>query len=1590
AGELYIGGAGLARGYLKRAGLTAEKFVPNAFGEAGGRLYRTGDLARWRPDGALSFLGRVDHQVKVRGFRIELGEIEAALQDQDGVRRTVVLAREDIPGDKRLVAYVERENEDTPTAAMLAAALKQRLPHYMVPGAFVFLETLPQTTNGKVDRKALPAPDSLPGDREFTAPRTPIEEALAHIWADVLHKQQVGVDENFFELGGHSLLAMQVVARVRKTLGAELPLQSLFQEPTIAKLALGLERRRWQDKGLAPPPLVPVAREAGTQIFPQTFAQQRVWFMEQLEPNTPTYNIPTALTFTGKLDVQALEESLNDLIERHETLRTKFGVQDDRLVQIIEPKLRVSVELSNLEALPVDERQPQARRLMDEEAQRPFNLSLGPLVRATVFRLSGQEHILLFNMHHIIADAWSMGVLIGEWAALYAARCEGQPSQLAPLSIQYGDFAKWQTDWLQSGVLEQLTSYWQEYLKGAPPLIELPTDRPRSAAQSSRGATLLFHVTRDISDLLAKLGREDGVTLFMMLLASFKAMLYRYSGHADIVVGTPMSNRHHEELEALVGFFANTLVLRTDLSGDPTFRELVRRVRESSLGAYAHQDLPFERLVEQLGVDRRGGRMPIFQTMFMLCNVPTPKIDLPGLTLSYLPINSRTSKFDLFLHIEDDAYGLNGSFEYSTDLFDEQTVLRMIDHYKLLLEAAAKNPDARISDLPMLTAAENEFLLDRANSTAQAIEALPVHTMFERQAVLSAKAIAVVDQTGELSYAELNARANQLAHYLCGLGIGPESKVGLCIDRSVDAIVAVLGILKAGAGYVPMDPAYPADRLSFMLDDAGIAVLLTKQELADRLPQHQVRTVLVDLEWPVIGACSPESPDVSVDAQNLAYVIYTSGSTGRPKGVMIEHRSCAAFIQWAHTVFSAEELEQVFASTSLSFDLSVFELFAPLTRGGKVVVGANALDLTPERDVTLINTVPSVLSELVRSNLIPDGVKTINLAGEALPLSLVRSIRQKAPDLRILNLYGPTEDTTYSTFYEVPPDPDRAPLIGRPIANSQVYILDEEHQPVPPGATGEILLGGMGLARGYLGRPELTAERFVPNPFGGQRGSRLYKTGDRGRMLADGSIEYLGRRDYQVKVRGYRIELGEIEEVLDEQAGVRRAVVSAREDSPGDKRLVAYIESEEGRAATQDDLKNALRKRLPEFMVPSAFVFMETLPLTANGKVDRAVLPPPQKALPAFSDSPVPPRDSVETELVHMWEKLFDFGPIGIRTSFFDIGGHSLLALRLHGEILNRFGVEFPLATLFQRPTIEGLAEIVRSRVMQPEPKKAVARTPVSASFEEARLALVPIQPGGTQLPFFCVHPIGGSVWCYAELALQLGPDRPFYGLQSATLTGSSREDDSIEGMAARYVHAITATQAQGPYLLGGWSMGGIVALEVARQLMDQGREVGLLALMDSFPYIWGNGDGSIDETGLLESFVVDLTAIMEKQPTLDAEFSANGRDRLRLAFEYLRNAKVLAQEIDFTQFKQIWQQYRWNYRALVKYQPQKYAGKITMIAAAERHALIRRTPVNAWAPLAGGGLSIDVVPGDHYSLLRHPNVGKTAEKLRTFLESTQ
>ncbi|WP_404370386.1 non-ribosomal peptide synthase/polyketide synthase [Corallococcus coralloides] len=1572
AGEVFVGGKGLAWGYLNRPELTAERFVPHPFASTPGeRLYRTGDKARWLEDGTLDFLGRFDFQVKVRGFRIELGEVEAALRQVETVKEAVVVAKGE-GTEKRLVAYVAPKAGATLEPDALKAHLRQRLTEAMVPTVWVVLEALPLNVNGKVDRKALPEPEARTSSAAYEAPRTELEAKLAAIWAQVLRLPRVGVKDDFFALGGHSLLATQVVSRVRAETGAELPLRTLFEASTVEALASRIEAGSRGPGGAGRPPLVPVPRGGP---LPLSFAQQRLWFLDRLEPGSVHYNVPAALRLDGPLDAGALARGLQELVHRHEALRTTFHAREDgEPFQQPHPHAELPLAQVDLSHLPEAEQDAEARRRALEEARIPFDLTRAPLMRATLLRLSARRHVLLVTLHHIVSDGWSNRVLVAELTALHAAFSNGQPSPLPPLTLQYADYATWQRRWLQGEVLEQQLGWWKQQLDGVPHALELPTDKPRPAVQTYRGAQVPVSLSRTSARGLKALCQQEVVTPFMALLALWQVLLAVYSGQEDFVVGSPIAGRGPEELEGLIGFFVNTLALRARVDRRGSFRQLLRRVKEGALGAYAHQDLPFERLVEALRPARDPSRAPLFQVLFSTREGAPPAPEGEALTPRPLGVEETAAKVDLELSLVESPEGISGGLLYNTALFEPRTAARMAEHFRTLAEALVARPEAPLDSVSLLTDAERQRVLVEWNATAAEYprdSTLP--EVFEQVVARFPEKVAVEFGDTRLTYRQLDERANRLAWHLRSLGVDTDSRVALALERSLELVVSLVAILKAGAAYVPLDPAYPRARLAAMVEDARPHVLLTSRALLPNLPHEALLPVV--LEEVSLDALPSHALPRGALPQSLAYIDFTSGSTGRPKGVGTPH---AAVLR---TLFGVDYPpfgpdETLLMMAPLAFDASTFEVWGALLHGAKLAVFPAHPPTDPHElervlvhhGVTTLWITIGFFTQLVDTHLPAlRSVRRVLTGGDVISASHVRRVLEQL-GVPVSAFYGPTETTVFATshrFTHASQVGASVPL-GRPHSNMRVYVLDASGQPVAPGIQGELFIGGDGLARGYVGQPALTAERFLPDPFSSTPGARLYRTGDLGRWREDGVLEFLGRADSQVKVRGFRIELPEIEAALRAHPSVRSAVVVVREDVPGDKRLVAYVASE---AVDVAELRAFLKQRLPDYMLPSAVMRLDALPLNSNGKVDRKALPVPDAAVSSASGSHVAPRTPLEEQLAGCFAEVLRVPRVSITDNFFELGGHSLLALKLIASIRVHTGHALPMAALFQHGTVEALAR----RLQEEAPPRPTNLVRLEAGAEGKR-------------PLFLIHGGGGGVLGYAELVRQLGHDRPVYGVAASGLEGGALPPASIEALARDYLAQVRAVQPRGPYLLGGWSFGGLVALEMARQLQAVGEAVELLTLIDSaVPTPQPRPEA--DPLGLLALFGrtlglrwQDLSLDLERLRRMEA------RERLAYVLEQVRVSPANNLGLDLEGAERLFALHARFYEALRTYVPVGgYSGPTVLFRATVGPPASEETDWSDW--LTGPVTSYDV-QAEHYSMLSAPHATTVAEPLLQHLRT--
>jgi amino acid adenylation domain-containing protein len=1385
AGEMYIGGEGLARGYRSNPEQTAEKFIPNPYSRvAGARMYWTGDLLRYTRGGEMEFVGRADEQVKVRGYRIEPAEIRDAIIATGDVEDAVVLVREEADRGKRLVAYLVMEEGGSVEA--VKRRVREKLPEYMVPNQYVSIEQIPLTANGKIDRaKLAQMPDQQQSEQLTTADhgqiKRPVEEIVEGIWCEVLGLKSVGLDDNFFEMGGHSLLATQMVSRVRKVFDVKVELRSVFERPSIRAIAEEVEAAIAEGRMSKARRIERGERGATERV---SYAQERLWFIDQMEEGKASYNIPAAVRMVGDLDVEALEKSLNEIVRRHEVLRTVFAVEEGEPVQVIRPAEEMKLEVEDWSQRP--EKEAEVEAIVRQEAARGFDLQAGPLLRVRMLRLSKDEHVLVVVMHHIISDGWSIGVMIREIAALYEAYKSGAESPLEELEIQYADYAVWQREWLQGEELDRQMSYWRKQLEGAPAVLEMPTDRARPAVQSHRGSSHRVWIDQETTRGLKEMSRSEGVTLYMTLMAAYAVLLMRYTHQEEVVVGSPVANRNHREIEPLIGFFVNMLVMRTDLSGEPVFREVLRRVREVTLGAYAHQDLPFEKLVEQMQPDRSLSYSPIFQSLFVLQNAPMGELELSDLKLELLEIGTQVVQFDMSLAIVEQEGRLAVTWSYSSDLFDQATIERMASHYKRIQEEVIANAGQRVADIRLLSEAEEyqiavewnnssikytpaqplmeaaaaddrqsawgigipgqqeEAKMERCNYTeADYSPRMLMHELFEAQAERTPDACAVTFGPDHLTYRELNFRSNQMGHYLIARGVGPESLVSICMERCLEMVITMLGVLKAGGAYVPLDPSYPKERLNYMVEDSRAGTIVVQQGLLEYFTQRPEVIICLDSEWDCVAEQSGGKCNTNAHPENPAYVIYTSGSIGEPKGVVIPHNAVYNHMLWIERCFPSTETGKILQKTPFGFDASVWEIYKPLLAGERLIMAQPGghrdsqylIQTVVENDISTLQLVPSQLRMMLADDDFKKctSLRRVFCGGESLPAELQKTLHELL-GAEVINLYGPTEATIDASFYVPKRDIDTQYIpIGSPIANMRLYVADKGMKIAPVNVTEELYIGGKGLARCYGNDAELTAEKFIPDPFSEASGERMYKTGDLAKHNSKGEIEYVGRVDKQVKIRGYRIEPAEIERVVMEETGATEAVVVAMEEETGDKRLVAYLVGEEATEEQEREIIRRVKGKLPDYMVPRRYVWMKQMPLTNNGKVNLKALPTPNYEVVAGRN--IAPRTLAEEIIAGIWESVLRREIVSVEDDFFDLGGHSLLALQVLARIRRELGAEVELKQLFDTPTVEGLARIVekgrREGEVVEEIKRVSRERRLPLSYTQQRLWFIDqLEPG--------------------------------------------------------------------------------------------------------------------------------------------------------------------------------------------------------------------------------------------------------------------
>jgi amino acid adenylation domain-containing protein/non-ribosomal peptide synthase protein (TIGR01720 family) len=1309
-GELYIGGAGVGRGYLNREALTSERFVENPFGQ-NSKLYRTGDMVRYLPDGRLEFIGRIDHQVKVRGYRIELGEIEYVLKQHSQIKDIAVIVREDSPGTQLAAYYLSEDSQPINVSEILRFA-KQKLPEYMVPGIFIKLEAFPLTPNGKLNRAALPKPEGARPelDAEYVEPQTVLEQWIAHIWRDALSLEKIGIHDNFFELGGDSIKVAVATNQMSEQFGVNISVKDIFLNPTISafaghcqqtypKIVKACEKEIPESDQPRPgSKIIPLDRQQGN--LPLSFAQQRLWFLDKLKPDSPFYNIGGAFKVTGYLDRHALQYSVDRLVQRHEVLRTVYLTEQGKAVLRINSEMKIPIEFIDIWELGPNLAETRARALVLESAKRPFNIGDGPLLRIQFIQTADEMGYLMFCIHHIVADGWSVGLMMNEIADVYRAKLLDEASHLPELAVQYLDYAAWQRNTIKDDVLEELLSFWRENLEGMEPLLELPWDYPRQPVQSFNGQIERFMIPEIIYDRIDSFCRQYDVTHFLFLLAVFQLLLYRYSNVPDFGVGIPIANRTRKDIESLVGFFTNTLVLRTRFADDQLFTDFLKQSKENFLQVSEHQEMPFDLLVDELQPERNLSYSSLFQVMFAYQNLSDQSFAMQGLALERYDIDMGMSKFDLSLSIEEKDGKFFGALEFSTDLFKTATIYRMINHFLVLIKEIVQLPNQKVSRIPILNEEERKTILVNWNQTGVAIpEDKCLHELIEEQTAWTPNAPAISYQGQLMTYEQLNRRANQLADWLGQFDIGPDKLIGIHLEKNPDVIVAILAVLKSGSAYVPLDPIYPKERLAYMVEDAQIAVLVSTSDLIGNLREYKGPVVLLDQDQTEIARCSTADRRVKVVSNHLAYVIYTSGSTGQPKGVLVEHKgvvNTALFYSRNFEITTDSRMLQFF---SYGFDGSVADIFTALISGAAlcmpdketVIPGPNLTNFLKQEKVTHAIFTPSALNVLPVDDL-PD-LKYIMTGGESCSWDIVD--RWKG-GRKYINVYGPTEASVVVSTCRLDQISERSKSlpIGRPLANTQLYILDKHLEPVPVGVMGELHIGGKNLARGYLNKPKLTSERFIPNPYSTNSSARLYKTGDLVRYSPEGNIEFFGRSDHQVKVRGFRIELGEIESAIQKHSAIREAVVILNEGKFGDKRIIGYYVNETDQDISPNDLRSYLKDKLPEYMVPACFIVLERIPLTSNGKLDRKMLPEPDHSRPELENVFRAPKTEIEKALAEIWNELLQLDEVGVDDNFFELGGDSILVIQVIARA-NEKGMSLSPRQFFENPTIGGLAGVI-------------------------------------------------------------------------------------------------------------------------------------------------------------------------------------------------------------------------------------------------------------------------------------------------------
>ena len=1589
-GELYIGGDGISPGYLNLPDQTNERFIINPFGKTPEeKIYKTGDLVTYFNDGNMVFLNRLDTQVKIRGFRIELGEIESAVAQYDVVKDNVVIVREDIPGDKKLVGYIILKENQKIDLVELKHFLATRLPDYMVPATFVTMEKFPVTLNGKVDRKLLPAPVETASQvsAEYVAPVTKLGKQLVEIWSEVLKMENIGINDNFFELGGNSLVAAMIITRIKKVLHIKITLSTLFIKQTIVEIKKEIKNQRIADSSTESTQTIP-HHEYDTNVFPLSPGQKRLWFVENFEPGGRAYNMPFEYSILGELDDIILEKSIDILICRHASLRTVIQTTDGEPVQKIVKTDPFRLTVENLEHFSEAEKSIQAEKHSHENDRHLFDLETGPLFIFKLLKLSPTHRMLLFNIHHAITDGWSVKILIDELGLIYNALKEKTHVILPELPITYPDFAIWQNEWLSGEESSKQLDYWINELKGAPELLQLPMDFQRPKNQTYDGDEVQFTIDKETTKQLQHFSQQNKGSLFVTMLSVFNTLISRYASQEEFLIGIPIAGRTLEEQESVAGMFINNFPMRITPLDQMTFPEMFEMCRKKFYEAYDNQNLPIDRIVEALHVTRTPNISPLFQVMFNLLNMFDEEISLGGSMMEWVDKRRHIAQFDFSLHIYETKGSLNCVLEYNTNLFKRSRMERMAGHFLQMVSSLMQNPEQKIRQIPILTEKEKEVILGEWNTTTVEFPREKcIHELFEEQVLKTPGIIAIRDDNKAITYTELNEKANKLARYLHDSGAVEGSLVSICMERSTDILVALLAVLKAGCTYIPLDPIYPKDRLALILEDGNPALMITEKKLLESLPQTETKNIFIE-EYESYQHYSGENTSFSVTPNTIAYLIYTSGSTGKPKGVQLEHFSVVNFLASMAKQPGITPDDVILAVTTISFDIAGLEMYLPILYGASIFVASQETSMNPdlliqkieESKATILQATPVTFRMLNSAEW--DGAKGLKIlcGGEAMPKDLAYDLISKCGEL--WNMYGPTETTVWSTVEKVEVDEnDKIGYInlGKPIDNTFIYVLNSEFLPVPIGYPGELFIGGDGLARGYYNLPAMTQEKFIPDPFSDIPGARMYRTGDLVQQTEEGKLEFLNRVDSQVKIRGFRIELGEIESAISQFGTIKNNVTIVREDTPGDKRLVAYIIREDEKVDITE-LRQFLKTKIPDYMVPSAFVFIEQFPLTPNGKIDRKLLPSPVEA-PQQAKEYIEPKTETEKKLAAIWSDVLKIKQIGTDEDFFEIGGHSMIAVTLMVKIEKQLGTRLPLAVLFDHSNIHDMAELL---------DKKTDRVHWGS--------LVPIRSKGTKKPLYLVHGAGLNLLLYTTIVAGLDPDQPVFGLQAKGLDGEDDPLYTIEDIAAYYNEEILKIDNSGSYALAGFSMGGQLAYEMAKQLVESGHKVSFLGVFDTV-----SENVSDRHIPFFERYKLRIIRIYNQVAWIIGTFMKRPLNQ-KFAFVKMR-WNSLKQKITKDDYKikpegaslgkqselpkYLHKVHKANDIALNRYILPPYPGKLTLFRAMHQTFYIADPIKYGWAEYVKEMEILDI-PGEHSTIFAPPNDVLFAKELQKCLDGRE